>query len=192
VKEEPGAAEKTAYVMFPCAMAERDRDMAERALAAMPPGGVSAGGNFVLPREWYVACAARTFNDAPLAQSSFTAARAIVEKLVRDQPDYAPAWSLLGWIDAALGRHDDALREGRHACELLPLSKDAGGGAELITNLATIYAWAGEKDLALEQLAISARIPWGVNYGELKLNPQWDPLRGDPRFEAIVASLAPK
>jgi serine/threonine-protein kinase len=192
LNEDPGGAERVAYIMFPCAIAERDRAMADRAIAAMPPGGVSAGGNFVLPREWYSGFAARTFNDRQLAQSSFTAARGILEKLVTEQPDYAPAWSLLGWIDAGLGRSEDAAREGSHACELLPVSKDAGGGAELITNLATIYAWCDKKDLALDQLALSARIPWGVNYGELKLNPQWDDLRGDPRFDKIVASLAPK
>ena len=61
-----------------------------------------------------------------------------------------------------------------------------------ITNLALIYAWVGEKDLALEQLTIAAQIPGGINYGELKLYPQWDSLRGNPRFEKIVASLAPR
>jgi hypothetical protein len=55
-----------------------------------------------------------------------------------------------------------------------------------------IYAWVGEKDLALEQLAIAAKIPAGVTYGELKLFPQWDSLRNDPRFEKIVTGLAPK
>lgn len=74
----------------------------------------------------------------------------------------------------------------------MPLSKDALDGAQLITNLAIIYAWIGEKDLALEQLAVSARVPLGVHYGRLKLDPQWDSLRGDPRFETIVTSLAPK
>jgi tetratricopeptide (TPR) repeat protein len=111
---------------------------------------------------------------------------------VRDQPEYAPAWSRLGLIDAGLGRKDDAILEGRHACELLPVSKDAVDGPYYIINLAMIYAWTGEKDLALEQLAIAARIPGGVTYGELKLYPQWDSLRDNPRFEKIVASLAPK
>jgi hypothetical protein len=55
----------------------------------------------------------------------------------------------------------------------------------------TIAVQAGDKDLAIEQLAISARNPVGVNYGDLKFSPLWDPLRGDPRFEKIVASLAP-
>src|SRR5262249_23491210 len=101
-------------------------------------------------------------------------------------------WSLLGQIDAGLGRKEDAIREGRRACELLPMSRDACIGLSLITDLATIYAWTGENDLALEQLAVSAQTPFGVHYGELKLDPVWDPLRGDPGFEKIVASLAPK
>ncbi len=57
---------------------------------------------------------------------------------------------------------------------------------------AVIAAWTGEKDLACEQLAIATRLPGSLSYGQLKLLPYWDPLRGDPRFEKIVASLAPK
>jgi predicted Zn-dependent protease len=164
-----------------------------RALAAMPAEGLNSGyTNLTYPREWFAGIAARTFNDTTAARSSFTSARAIAEKLVHDQPDYAPAWSLLGQIDAAVGRKEEAIREGRHACELLPLAKDATTGPTLITNLAIIYAWTGEKDLALEQLAFSAQIPAGVTYGGLKLDPEWDVLRSDPRFEKIVASLAPK
>jgi TolB-like protein/Tfp pilus assembly protein PilF len=192
VTEEPGAAEDISEVLFSCAMAERDSAALNRALALIPAQGVSPGGNFIYPREWFAAIAARAFKDTAGARVSFTAARAIVEKIVHDQPDYAPAWSLLGRIDAGLGRKEDAVHEGRRACVLLPLSKDAGAAADLITSLATIYAWIGDKDSALEQLALSAQIPHGVTYGELKLEPQWDSLRADPRFEQIVASLAPK
>jgi hypothetical protein len=99
---------------------------------------------------------------------------------------------VLGVIDAALGRKDEALREGRRAVELLPVAKDSVNGALMIHYLAMIAAWVGEKNLAFEQLAFSARTPEGVTYGELKLDPFWDLLRGDPRFEKIVASLAPK
>jgi hypothetical protein len=91
-----------------------------------------------------------------------------------------------------LGVKMKPVHEGRRACALLPISKDAVVGASLITNLAAVYAWTGEKDLALERLALSARIPAGVSHGELKLYAQWKPLCGDPRFEKIVASLAPK
>jgi len=94
--------------------------------------------------------------------------------------------------DAALGHKSDAIAEGRRACELLPVAKDAMDGPSFLNNLAVIYAWVGEKDLALQALAELARTPGGITFGELKLQPQWDPLRGDPRFEPLVASLAPK
>src|SRR5204862_6472197 len=142
--------------------------------------------------EWFVGLAARVFGDTESAQSTFMAARSTEEKIVSEQPDYAPAWSRLGLIHAALGHKDEAIRAGRRACELLPLTKDALDGASYVKNLAMIYAWVGEKDLALEQLAKSAQIPGGLTYGELKLYPQWDSLRNNPRFEKIVASIAPK
>jgi hypothetical protein len=68
------------------------------------------------------------------------------------------------------------------------ISKDSWIGPAYVANLAVIYAWTGEKDLAIEQLelAIAAKGPLGTHYGELKLDPEWDPLRGDPRFEKIV------
>lgn len=95
-------------------------------------------------------------------------------------------------IDAGLGRKDDAIREGRRAVELVPVSKDAIDSTDLILNLAVIYAWTSEKDLALKELAEAAHLPSSLNYGWLRLHPDWDNLRGDPRFEKLVASLAPK
>ena len=95
-------------------------------------------------------------------------------------------------IDAGLGRKEEAVREGRRACELLPISKDALDGVTLAANLAQIYAWSDEKDLAIEQIAAVERVPNYLTYGLLKLHPYWDSLRNDPRFEKIVASLAPK
>ncbi len=76
--------------------------------------------------------------------------------------------------------------------ELLPVEKDSFGGAEMIAYFAVTAAWLGEKDLACEQLAIATRLPGTLSYGQLKLLPWWDPLRGDPRFEKIVADLALK
>jgi hypothetical protein len=75
-----------------------------------------------------------------------------VERTTIDEPEFAPAWSTLGMIDAALGQHDAAIREGQRACELLPISKDAWEGPAWGTNLAMIYAWVGDKDSALQQL----------------------------------------
>ena len=87
------------------------------------------------------------------------------------------------------------MQEGRRAIELLPVEKDSVGWQGLIAYFAVIAAWAGEKDLALQQLAAAAPTPGAAyitSYGMLKLSPFWDPLRGDLRFEKIVASFAPK
>ncbi len=126
------------------------------------------------------------------ARAIFTAARAEQEKTVQAEPNYGPALCVLGLIDAGLGLKEEALREGRRAAELVPVEKDALVGPTMIKYLAMIAAWVGDKDLACEQLAIAVRPPSTVSYGQLKLLPFWDPLRGDPRFEKIVASLAPK
>jgi TolB-like protein/class 3 adenylate cyclase len=187
------SASQAASAFVDCALAERNRDLAAQALTLIPEEGThSPADNSLWTRDWYVGLVARSFGDTSGAQRAFTAARAITAKTVQDQPEYAPAWSALGAIDAGLGHKSDAIAEGKRACELLPVSKDPVDGPFYVTNLALIYAWVGEKDLALKQLAISAKIPAGVTYGELKLSPIWDPLRGDPRFEKIVASLAPK
>ncbi len=135
---------------------------------------------------------ARMTNDEGKARAAFTAAHVEQEKTVRAQPDYGPPLCVLGLIDAGLGRKEEALQEGRRAIELLQVEKDALVGPTMIKYLAMIAAWVGDKDLACEQLAIATRPPSTVSYGQLKLLPFWDPLRGDPRFEEIVASLAPK
>ena len=190
--EEPDAGPKIADTLFLCAIIERDPAATARALAAIPAEGIPLSYDFVRPREWYVGYAAQTFGDLKLARTAFTDARAIVEKIVREQPDYAEAWSLLGRIDARLGRKEEAIKEGRRACELLPLSKDTWDAPWHLRTLAEIYAWVGEKGLAIEQLSTLPQPRNWIVYGELKLDPDWDPLRGDPRFEKIVASLAPK
>ena len=193
INEDPKAATEVANGLFNCALAERDSVMVTRALESIRADGLrDTYNNSLWTRDWFVGLAARTFGDNDKARAAFARARAIEEKNVRDQPDYAPAWSRLGLIDAGLGRKEDAIREGVHACELLPVSKDAVDGPSYMVNLAMIYAWTGEKDLALDQLASAAKIPSGLTYGELKLFPQWDSLRDDRRFEKIIAVLAPR
>jgi TolB-like protein/class 3 adenylate cyclase/Flp pilus assembly protein TadD len=188
---DPKAATEIANSLFYSSLATRDQAGVIRALQSIRGEGLrDLYYNSLWSRDWFVGIAARTFGDEARAQRAFAAARVIEEKNVRDQPNYPQAWSRLGLIDAALGRKEEAIREGRHAMELVPVSKDALDGPSYVTNLAMIYAWTGEKDLALDQLEISAKIPGGVMYGELKLYPQWDSLRGDLRFEQIVASLA--
>jgi Flp pilus assembly protein TadD len=127
------------------------------------------------------------------AQAAFTAARAEQEAEIRARPNDASLLSGLGVIDAALGRKEEALREGRRAVEVVPVADKSLEVPSRVANLAWICAWIGERDLAIEKLEIAVgEIPAGATYGELRLNPIWDSLRDDPRFEKIVASLAPK
>src|SRR5213080_4029129 len=173
------------------ALCERPATAAIRALTNYPREGVVHNG-VNNPRAYWDGVIARCQGDSAKAQAAFTAARREVEKTVERQPYFAAALSLLGMIDAGLERKEQAIQEGRRACELLPVSKDAIDGVDIAINLAQIYAWTGEKDRAIEQIAAVERAPNILSYGLLKLHPYWDPLRGDPRFEKIVASLAPK
>ena len=174
------------------AFSERDAAAAERALAAMPTGGCY-DENIPFPDSWCRGLAARLRGDEPAARAAFASARQELEQIIRDQPDYAEALCAVGVVDAALGNKEDAIREGHRAIELIPVGKNAIGGARLIQYLAVIYASTGNKDGAIERLTEAAKLPGShVTYGDLRLNPFWDPLRGDPRFDAIIASLAPK
>jgi tetratricopeptide (TPR) repeat protein len=185
IAEDPAAAKTIAERWLYIALCERDNLGASRALAAIPAEGISQGSTWS-PRAYFEAVVARAQGDATGARASFIAARAEVENTTREQPDYAQGLTVLGLIDAGLGRKDDAIREGTRAIALMPVLKDAIDGSDLLLNLAVIYAWTGEKDLALKQLAEAAQFPGTLNYGWLRLHPDWDPLRGDPRFDKIV------
>src|SRR6266481_305135 len=187
----PAAMPQIAPSWLDCALAERDVAAARDALLASDEDSLGVDAVH-FPRPFVEGVIARMANDEHNAQLAFAVAHAEQEKTVQAQPDYGPAWCVLGVIDAALGRKEEALREGRHAVELLPVEKDSLIGILIIEYLAVIAAWVGEKDLACEQLAIATQLPGSLSYGQLKLLPYWDPLRGDPRFEKIVASLAPK
>jgi serine/threonine protein kinase/tetratricopeptide (TPR) repeat protein len=189
----PAAMPKIADRWLLCALAERDVAVAQEALIASDE--ITLGSDPVhFTRSFVEGVIARMTNDEHKAQLAFTAARAEQEKTVQAQADYGPAWCVLGVIDAALGRKEEALREGRRAVELLPVRKDPFNGMLMIKYLAMIAAWVGEKDLACEQIITVVGSPTGglyLSYGELKLMPFWDPLRGEPCFEKILTSLAP-
>ncbi len=185
VTEDPSAVDEIADQWLYVALCRRDATEMASALASLPPEGIIPW-NVRMPRSFFEGLVARVRNDATSAETAFTAARVEMEKIVREQPDNARALCVLAMIDSALGRKEDALREGRGAVELLPVTKDALAGAAVLTNLAITYAWVGEKDLAIKQLDELVRIPSPACYGQLKLHPFWDPLRGDPRFEKLV------
>jgi len=188
----PAATQSIADGWLICALAERDPVAAKNAAiaAGANPPFTDEAVNFSRP--FVEGVVARMTKDEDEARSAFTAARAEQEKIIEAQPNYGPPLCVLGLIDAALGRKEEALREGQRAVALLPMEKDAINGVAMIKYLAMIAAWVGDNDLACEQLAIAVRPPSRLTYGQLKLLPFWDPLRGDPRFEKIVASLAPK
>ena len=191
----PGAIASAADIWFFCALAERDPAAAERALVALGDNPCWGDGTIILSRSFGEGLLARMTKDEARARTAFEAARAQQEKIVQAQPDYGPALCVLGLIDAALGRKDLALDEGRRAIALTPLEKDVINGSLVLQYFAITAAWAGDKELALQQLEAGLRAPAAslmLSYGALKLHPFWDPLRGDPRFEKIVASLAPK
>jgi TolB-like protein/predicted Ser/Thr protein kinase/Flp pilus assembly protein TadD len=188
---DPVAIKSVADGWLICALAERNSVAAATALEALGEH-TFINGAIKLSSTFGKGVVARMTQDEIKARTAFTTARMEQEKIVQAQPDYGPALGVLGLIDAALGRKAEALREGRRAVELLPVEKDAFDGPRMIVCLAMIATWAGEKDLACKQLAAAAEYPSRLSYGQLKLLPFWDALRGDPRFEKIVASLAPK
>jgi TolB-like protein len=176
-----------------CALAERDAVAARDALMASganPINGISENIHF--SQAFMEGLIARSMHDEEKARAAFTTARTQQEKTIQAQADYAPAVCMLGLIDAALGQKEEALREGQRAVDLLPLEKDALGGMEIVKYFSVTAAWAGNKDLACRQLVIATSQPSALSYGQLKLLPFWDALHSDPRFEKIVASLAPK
>jgi TolB-like protein/Tfp pilus assembly protein PilF/tRNA A-37 threonylcarbamoyl transferase component Bud32 len=148
-------------------------------------------------RDFWLGVVARLKGDVAAARAAFMKARTELEEELRVHPDSMGLLCDLGLIDAALGRKEEALSAGRRAIELVPTAQEPMFGQYTNegfarTRFAMICAWVGETDLALEQLEAVAKVPGGPSYGDLRLDPMWDPLRGDPRFEKIVASLAPK
>jgi len=189
--KDPSALQSIADYWLDCALTEHDQAAAADALAAL---GERSVGNETMKysRNFMEGLVSRMTKDDANARSAFTEARTEQEKMVRANPDDAGALCILGLIDAALGRKEEAMSEGRRTVELLPLQKDANSGTRMIVCLAKIAAWAGDNDLACQQLERASYLPNGVSYGDLKLKPWYDPLRGDPCFEKIVASLAPR
>ena len=171
---------------FNIALCARDAKDAKRASDSMLQEGITWGANVRTPRSFCEGLTARMSGDNEAAMSAFADAREEMETVLQKQPDYAEAMSVLGMIDAALGRKEDAIREGRRAVELLPVTKDVMTGPELVRNLALIYAWTGEKELALDQVAAALQGPGPITYGQLRLSPWWDALREDPRFDKLV------
>jgi TolB-like protein/predicted Ser/Thr protein kinase/Flp pilus assembly protein TadD len=190
--DDPAFAETDGMKAALFMLAVSDRNFAAASRMAESSPEQDSRDETGLGRRFRQGLLARLKGDAAEARNAFTIARAEQEEAIRARHDEVKLLCGLGLIDAGLGRKEEALREGRRAVELLPVAKDSLDGPIVLTEFAKICAWTGERDLAIQQLEIAAKIPAGPDYGELRLSPMWDPLRGDPRFEKIVASLAPK
>ena len=190
--DDPNAALGFVNPWLLVVLRERDSAGVERVLSNMGDDGCF-DEYIPFPNGWCEGLAAWGRGDESRARAAFESARKELTEKVHSQPNYAAALCALGVVDALLGNKEDAIREGERAVELTPVSRNAIEGATLVRYLAVIYAWAGEKDRAVQRLAETTTLPAShISYGYLRLHPLWDPLRGDPRFEAIVASLAPK
>ncbi len=187
---QPAAAPQFADSWFYLALCERDLESAERALSALGDR-VFGPDSILFTSKFGHGLVARLRGNLAVAQAAFNEARTQQEKLLAEQGEYGPGLCTLGIIDAALGRKEEALREGRRAVELMPTERDAVNSVRVREFLAIIYAWTGEKDLACQELEAISRLPATAGYGQLRLHPFWDPLRGDPRFDKIVAARAP-
>jgi TolB-like protein/Tfp pilus assembly protein PilF len=138
------------------------------------------------PREFFEGAIYTFLNDKEKAVSAFERARPIAEKAVRESPNDASRHVILGLILAGLGEKELAIAEGKRAVELRPESEDALDGPKTTIALAQIYTWTGETDQALQLLERSLSTPNGVTIPFLRLDPMWDPLRSDPRFQALI------
>ena len=166
---------------------------AERVLAASPREDFQdIDYSFYYPKAWFEAMIARAKGDSARATAAFSAARTILEQRLVVKPEDARTLAVLAQVDAGLGRKELAIQEAQHAVDLMPVSKDVYDGALVLEGLAQVYTWTNEPDRAIELLQKLVAMPSYVNYARLKLHPMWNPLRGDPRFEKIVNSLAPK
>ena len=183
---------QTAYrVMF--ALIDGNFAEAERVLAASPREDFQdIDYSFYYPKAWFEAMIARAKGDSARATAAFSAARTILEQRLAVKPEDARTIAVLAQVDAGLGHKELAIQEAQQAVDLMPVSKDIYDGALVLEGLAQVYTWTNEPDRAIELLQKLVTMPGYTNYARLKLHPMWNPLRGDPRFEKIVNSLAPK
>ena len=189
--EDPASA-KDPFLTDQCfILALFDRDLDAAGVLATTLSQKNSGADPALGRDFWMGVVARLKGDETSARAALTRAFAEQKEEIRNPDDM---WLLcgLGLIDALLGKKEEALSEGQRAIEMLPIVKNSTSDGYVKRYFVMACAWAGERELALEHLEVVARIPGGPSYGDLRLNPMWDPLRGDPRFEKIVASLAPK
>ncbi len=151
----------------------------------------------IYPDAWFEGLAARIRGDNNAAVKAFAKARPEMETRVGVASTHGLQLSVLAMVDAGLGHKDKAVEEGKKACDLTPFKENNFDATTVHCDLAVVYAWTGQNDLAIAELsklvdrpAVGSGIAQ-LTYGDLRLNPLWDPLRNDQRFQALVQRLAP-
>jgi TolB-like protein/Flp pilus assembly protein TadD len=177
------------------ALVDRDWQQAKELIEKMKGSedeGWFAYGDYPVPVACYSIMLARLQGEQPGARSDFAETREKLNQKAQRSPESACFLSQLAVVDALLGDKETAISEAKRAVEVLPIAEDALDGPGVVMNLGVVYAWTNEADLAFEKLGPLTKSPYGIFYGQLKREPYWDPLRKDPRFEKLLAQLAPR
>jgi TolB-like protein/Flp pilus assembly protein TadD len=187
------------FARWDVSLMDRDVDAADKALAACQLDTITSQTGVSLPKSYLKACIDLVRGDAAKAQTEFEAARPAVEKIVADSPQDGTRRAQLGLLYAFLRRKEDALREGKRAIELKPITHDVIEGAVVEDFYALTCARLGETDDAITRIERLLTTPFAVDYADesitlndLRQRWEWDPLRNDPRFQKILASPEPK
>jgi TolB-like protein len=176
------------------ALADRNWQLAKGLLEKMKQSEDNqfAYAGVAVPVGCYAILLARLEGEEPGTDPNFARTREQLDQKVQKPPGNAQLLSSLGVVDALLGHKEASISEAERAVEMLPISKDALIGSGIVTNLAVVYAWNDELDQAFATLDPLKNIPYGIYYGQLKLDPYWEPLRKDSRYEKLLAELGPQ
>ena len=187
------------FARWDVSLMDRDADAAEKALANCPLDTITSQTGVALPKSYLQACVFLVRGDTAKAQTEFEVARPAIEKLVKDSPQDGTRRAQLGLLYAFLGRREDALREGKRAMELKPITHDVIEGAVVEVFYALICARLGMTDETISRIERLLTTPFAVDYddasitlSDLRQRWEWDPLRNDPRFQKILAAPEPK
>jgi len=187
------------FARWDVSLMDRDTDGAEKALANSPLDTITSQTGVPLPKSYLQACVDLVRGNTAKAQAEFEVARPAIEKLVAESPRNGTRRAQLGLLYAFLGRKEDALREGKRAMELVPITHDIIEGAVVEDFYALICARLGLTDEAISRIERLLTTPFAVDYddasvtlSDLRQRWEWDPLRNDPRFQKMLAAPEPK
>jgi hypothetical protein len=176
------------------AVTDRDWQQAKKLIEKLnsEDNGDFAYGGRPVPAACYSILIARVQGKQPDQDHSLLEARERLNQKVQSSFEDVGLLSQLAVVDALLNQKETAIEEGTRSVEMLPMSKDVVTGTGTLVNLAVVYAWANKPDSVFEILARMVKAPGLLCYGLLKSDPLWDPIRKDPRFDKLLAELAPR